>query len=53
MNLEFLDYGLPVDAENFEIASNEIAKFLNYCNNLNIAPKDLTQDDLVEYLQSN
>ena len=49
VNLEFLDIGLPLEAENFETASEEIAKFREYCKLLGKKPEKLTQKELCNF----
>ena len=49
MNLEFLDAGFPVESGNFEIASEEFAKFRKYCELLGKKPNDLTEEELANF----
>lgn len=48
-NLNFLDNGLPLESGNFEISSNEISKFREFCCYLGKKPSELTEVELIKY----
>lgn len=48
MNLDFLDYGLPVEPGNAE-AVKIVAEFRKYCKSLNKKPSQLTKKELEEF----
>ena len=50
-NLNFLDNGLPLESGNFEISSNEISKFREFCYYIDKKPSELTEVELVKYYE--
>lgn len=49
MNLDFLDYGLPLEPDYSEDKGDDVTKFRKYCKELGKEPSDLTDEELKRF----
>ena len=53
MNLDFLDFGLPVESGHEETATECVRKFREYCLSLGKRASELTEDELEKFRNNN